>query len=348
MKAVVKTQPGPGNIAYTDFPDPPVPPGYAVIEVRAAGLCGTDLSLYHWSESMVRQYRPEPPLVMGHEFSGVVAEVGAGVTGLRVGDRVTANPMMYCGRCYYCTSGRHSVCDERPMLGLRLNGCFCRFVSVRQENVYPVPKEVSFEVAAMSEILCVALHALDRVPVGPGDTVAVVGPGPLGFLMLLAARAGGASQVVMTGLAADRDRLRVATGLGAHAVIVDETHPSETIRALTRGLGADIVFECAGHPGGVPQAIGMARKGGRVGVLGLGNADSSFNTALLAYREIELIGIRAYDPRTWHRSYAVLARNQFPLDTLVTHRLPLEQAGRGIELMTSREGLKIMFTPNWA
>lgn len=348
MQAIVKTAPGPGNVAYTDFKDPELQPGQVVIEVRATGLCGTDLSLYNWKESMVRQFKPEPPMVMGHEFAGVVAEVGAGVAGFTVGERVTANPIMYCGRCYYCQAGRHSICDNRPQLGLGLNGCFARFVAVRQENVYPVPSETSFEAAAMSEVLCVALHALDRIAVGPGDTVAVVGPGPMGFLVLLAAKAAGASRLVMTGLKVDRDRLKVATSLGAHTLVVDETDPAEAIRELTRGLGADAVFECAGHPSGVPQALTLVRKGGRIGVLGQGYADSSFNTAIVCYREVELIGIRAYDPKSWHRSYDVLAGRQFPLEALITHRLPLEEAARGIELMTSKQGLKIMFTTDWA
>ncbi len=348
MKAIVKTEPGPGNIAYTDFPDPTVQPGQVVVEVRATGLCGTDLSLYHWTESTVRQFRPEPPLVMGHEFSGVVSDVGPGVTGFRVGERVTANPIMFCGHCYYCRSGRHSICDDRPILGMRLNGCFARFVAVRQDNVYPVPKEVSFEAAAMSEVLCVALHALDRVPVGPGDTAVVVGAGPLGFLILLAARAGGASRIVMTGLGADRERLKVATALGAHTIVADEMDPAQAVCELTRGLGADVVFECTGHPSGVPQALGLVRKGGRIGVLGMGHGESSFNTAILSYREVELIGVRAYDPKVWHRSYDVLASRQFPLEDLVTHRLPMQEAERGIELMTSRQGLKVMFTPDWA
>jgi len=348
MKAIVKTAPGPGNVAYTDFKDPSVQPGQIVIEVRAAGLCGTDLSVYCWADSMVRQFNPKPPLVMGHEFAGVVAQMGAGVTGLKVGDRVTANPMMYCGQCYYCKAGRHSICDNRPQLGLGLNGCFAQFVAVPQDHVYPLPAEVSFETAAMSEVLCVALHALDRIPVGPGDTVAVVGPGPMGFLVLLAARAAGASRLVMTGLKVDGDRLKVAKSLGAHTVVADETDPAEVIRDLTRGLGADVVFECAGHPSGVPQALNLVRKGGKIGVLGQGHHDSSFNTTILSYREVELIGIRAYDPRTWHRSYDVLASRQFPLEALITHRLTLEESARGIELMESRQGLKIIFTPSWA
>ncbi len=348
MKAIVKTAPGPGNLAYTDFKDPDVQPGQVVIEVRATGLCGTDFSLYSWADSMVRQFKPQPPMVMGHEFAGVVAGLGAGVTGFKVGDRVTANPIMYCGHCYYCKSGRHSICDNRPQLGLGLNGCFARFVAVRQENVYPLPPEASFEAAAMSEVLCVALHALDRLPLGPGDTVAVVGPGPMGFLVLLGARAAGASRLVMTGLKVDGDRLKVAESLGARTIMVDGTDPAEAIREMTRGLGADVVFECAGHPSGVPQALSLVRKGGKIGVLGQGHHDSSFNTTILSYREVELVGIRAYDPRTWHRSYDVLASRQFPLESLITHRLPLAEAARGIELMQSKQGLKIMFTPTWA
>jgi threonine dehydrogenase-like Zn-dependent dehydrogenase len=347
MKAIVKTAPGPGNVAYTDFPDPELLPGHALIEVRAAGLCGTDLSLYKWTDSMAGQFRPRIPVVMGHEFAGVVAQVGPGVTGLHAGDRVTANPIMYCGRCYYCKAGRQSICEDRPLLGLGLNGCFARFVTVRQENIYLLPPEVSFEAGAMSEILCVALHALERVSVGPGDTVVVVGPGPLGFLVLLAARAAGASRLILTGLAADSDRLKVAASLGAHAIEVDATDPAEAVRGLTRGLGADVAFECSGHPSGVPQALGLVRKGGKIGVLGMGNADSSFNTAVLSYREVEMVGIRAYDPTTWHRSRDVLVSRQFPLEILITHRLPLQEAARGIELMESRQGLKIMFTPDW-
>lgn len=348
MKAIVKTAPGPGNLAYTDFKDPELQPGQVVIEVRATGLCGTDLSLYNWKESMVKQFKPEPPLVMGHEFAGVVCQVGPGVTGLRVGDRVTANPIIYCGQCYFCKAGRHSICDNRPMLGLRFNGCFARFIAVRQENVYPLPPEASFEAAAMSEVLCVALHALDRIPVGPGDTVAIVGAGPMGFLVLLAAKAAGASRLVMTGLSVDAERLKVAQSLGAHTIVADQVDAAEAVRDLTRGLGPDVVFECAGHPSGVPQALSLARKGGRIGVLGQGYADSSFNTAILSYREVELIGVRSYDPKVWHRSYDVLASRQFPLESLITHRLPMEEAARGIELMESKQGLKIMFTPDWA
>jgi threonine dehydrogenase-like Zn-dependent dehydrogenase len=319
-----------------------------VIEMRAAGLCGTDLSLYHWTDSMVRQFTPQPPLVMGHEFAGVVAGVGSGVERLKVGDRVTACPIMFCGRCPYCLAGRHSICDSRPLLGLGIDGCFARFVAVREENVYPLPPEVSFEAGAMTELLCVVLHALARVPVGPGDTVAVLGPGPLGFLVLLGARAAGASRLVMAGLPADAARLQVAASLGAHTIVAGPADPAGAVRDLTRGMGADVVFECTGHPGAVPQGIALLRKGGRLGVLGMGHEASSFNTALLAFREIELVGARAYGPEEWRRSYDVLAGRQLPLESLITHRLPLQEASRGIGLMDRKEGLKILFHPDWS
>jgi 2-desacetyl-2-hydroxyethyl bacteriochlorophyllide A dehydrogenase len=347
MKAVLKTQPGPGNIAYTDFSDPIPQAGQVVVEVRAAGICGTDLSLYSWSESMVREFTPTLPVILGHEFSGVVVDASAGVRRFKVGDRVTANPVMYCGTCRYCQTGRPQVCDQRPLMGVGLHGCFAQFVAIREENVFPLPPAVSFETGAMNEVLCAALHALDRVAVGPGDTVAVIGAGPMGFLILLAARAAGASQLVMTGLAVDRDRLQIAASLGAQTVVVDESDPADVVRDLTRGLGADVVFECAGHPTGLPQALRLVRKGGRIGILGMGSGESSFNTATLAYREIEIVGTRAYDPMVWHRSYDVLASGQVPLEKIVTHRLSLEKAARGMELMKNREGLKVLLIASW-
>ncbi len=347
MKAVVKTQPGPGNVAYTDFKDPELHPGHVVIEVRAAGICGTDLGLYNWPESAVREFKPALPVVMGHEFSGTVSDLGAGITRFKVGDRVTANPVMSCGTCFYCRTGRPQICDDRPLLGIGVHGCFARYLAVREENVFPLPPQASFEMGAMNEVLCCALHALERVPVGLGDTVVVVGAGPMGFLVLLTAQAAGAARLVMTGLAVDRDRLQVAASLGAHTVVVDEADPSEVVRELTRGLGADVVFECAGHPSGVPQALRLVRKDGRIGILGMGSGESSFNTATLSHREIDMVGTRAYGPKVWHKSYDVLASGKVPLAKIVTHRLPLQEAARGIELMTSKEGLKVLLTPDW-
>ncbi len=345
MKAVIKTEPGPGNIAYTEFPDPELLPTTVLIAVRAAGVCGTDLSLYAWSDSMIREFTPALPVVLGHEFSGIVAAIGPEVRRFKVGDRVTANPVMSCGTCLQCRAGRPQVCERRPLMGVGVHGCFAEFTAVREANVYPLPPQASFEMGAMNELLCVALHALDRAPVGPGDTVAVVGAGPLGFILLLAAQAAGASRVVMTGVAADRERLKTAAALGAHTIMVDETDPAVVVMDLTRGVGADAVFECAGHPTGLPQAVRLVRKWGRVAVLGMGSGESAFNSSVIAYREIEIVGSRAYDSAAWHKSYDVLAAGHIPLEKLVTDRLPLTDARSGLELMSRRDGLKVLLIP---
>ncbi len=348
MKAVVKAKPGPGHLVYATIPDPTTEPDEVMIGVRSTGICGTDISFYDWAEDTVQEYRPQLPVVMGHEFAGEVVAVGRDVRGFRAGDRVTANPTLYCRVCYYCRTGRQNVCRNRPLLGLGRPGCFAEYVAVREENVIALPSGVAYTIAAMSEVLCVALHAMERAGPTPGDIVVILGPGPLGMLLLLAARAAGAGRIVVIGLGVDAERLRLAEELGATAINAEAQDPAAAIRELTGGLGADVVFEAAGHPAAVPQALGLVRRGGRVGVLGLGHAPSAFNTAELAYGEIDLIGIRAYTPATWRRLPAVLASAQLPLDRLVTHWLPLQQAAKGIELMKARKGLKVLFTPEWA
>ena len=348
MKAVVKTEPGPGHLAYTTVPDPTPAPDEVVIGVRATGICGTDISFYDWAEDTVREYRPQLPVVMGHEFAGEVAAVGRAVQNFRPGDRVTANPILYCRACPYCRAGRTNVCLDRPILGLGRPGCFAEYVAVREENVFPLPAGVPYDIAAMSEVLCVGLHAVERAAPEPGDVVAIIGPGPLGMILLVAARAAGASPIAMIGLAADAERLRLAEELGAVPINAEAQDPAAALRDLTGGLGPDIVFEAAGHPAAVPDAIRLVRRGGRVGVLGLGHVPSTFNTAELVYKEVELIGSRAYTPATWRRLPSMLAAQRSLLAHLATHRLPFERAAEGIELMKARKGLKILFTPEWA
>lgn len=310
-----------------------------VIGVRATGICGTDISFYDGAEDTVREYRPRLPVVMGHEFAGEVVAIGQEVGGLRPGDRVTANPILYCRSCHFCRTGQTNICLNRPLLGLGLQGCFAEYVALREENVFRVPEGVPYDIAAMSEVLCVSLHALERAAPGPGDAVAILGPGPLGMLLLVAARAAGASPIIMVGLAEDAARLRLAQELGAIPVNAQAQDPAATVRDLTGGLGADVVFEAAGHPAAVPQALHLVRRRGRVAVLGLGYDPAAFNTAELVYGEISLIGSRAYTPATWRRLPAVLAAQRSLLARLATHHLPLHRAAEGIGLMKGRVGL---------
>lgn len=345
MKAIVKTKPQPGGVEYLDWEVPNTGPQEVLIEVKAAGLCGTDVHVYDWPENIVREYKPKLPLVMGHEFSGVVAEIGAQVNNVKLGDRVTVMPVLYCGDCYFCRDGKENICDHRPMLGIGAQGTFAQYIAVRSHNIFLLDEQVSFELGAMSELTCVGLHAVDRARLTGGDAVAVVGAGPLGLMMTIMAKHFGATRVFTTGLEADRDRLEIARKIGAIPIVVNREDPKRRIFELTAGLGADVVFETAGTGAGVVQSLDIVRKGGRVGILGQGHESAEIQTATLSFREIELIGTRAYTPKDWKRVSAALLKAERDLLQMITHRLPLSKAEEGIRLMKSREGLKVILIP---
>jgi len=264
MKALVKTKPEPGGIEYLDWTIPKVGPGEILIQVKAVGICGTDLHIYDWAENIVREYKPKLPLVMGHEFAGIVVEVGPQVENWMAGDRVTAMPVLYCGECYFCRDGKQNICDHRPLLGLGADGAFAQYLTMRSTNVYKLDARISFELGALSELTCVGLHALEKARLTGGETVAIVGPGPLGIMMAVLARHSGAGRVFITGLEADRERLEIARQIGVTPIYVGQEDPRKLILDHTAGLGADVVFETAGSSSGVLQSLTLVRKGGEL------------------------------------------------------------------------------------
>jgi len=345
MKAFAKTKPGRGGVECLDWDVPQVGPDEVLIQVMAAGICGSDVHVYHWSEDIIKEYQPKLPLIMGHEFSGVVAEVGKEAGDWKVGDRVTANPVLYCGKCYFCKDGRQSICDNRPLIGLIVNGAFAQFVSVRSANVYKLEDKISFELGALSEVVCVAMHAIERVGITNGSTIAVVGAGPIGLTTTILAKHSGAGLVFITGLKADHERLELAKEMGAIPIEVESVDPKQRILEQTNGLGADVVFETAGASAGVIQSLDVVRKGGKVCLVGLPPGATEIHTAAVAFREIELIGTRAHTPKNWQRVSRVLLNAEEDLERVITHRLPLHLAEDGFRLMENREGLKVMILP---
>jgi threonine dehydrogenase-like Zn-dependent dehydrogenase len=345
MKAFLKTKAGSGGAEYGNWPIPIVGPREVLIGVKAAGMCGTDVHVYDWAENIVQEYKPRLPLVMGHEFSGVVMEVGPEVKNVKIGDRVTAMPVLYCGECYYCKNGTQNICDHRPLLGLGADGAFAQFIALRSLNVYKLDDNVSFELGALSELTCVGLHALERIRFASGESVAIVGAGPLGLMMTTLAKHSGAAGVFITGLKVDHDRLELARSIGAQPIQVEDENPKKVILESTAGMGADVVFETAGSPSGVMQCLDIVRKGGRVSILGQGQGAPEIPTAMLCFREIELIGTRAYTPKQWQKVSPTLLNAGEDLKRMITHRLPLSMAEEGIRLMKSRQALKIILFP---
>lgn len=342
MKAVAKIAPGKGNMEVIEVPKPKITDHEVLIEVHAAGLCGTDVSLYDWPQMIVENFNPPLPIIMGHEFSGTVAQVGDKVTRVKVGSRVTANPIHYCGRCWFCQTGQPNICDDRPILGMQMDGCFAEFVKLRSENIYVFPDSVSFDVAAVSELLSVAIHGTERVGLQAGENVAVVGPGSVGLMLLVVALAAGARNVMVAGTKNDRIRLKIAESLGAIPICVDEKDPIQAAMDLTGGMGMDVVFEAAGHPAAVIQALDMARKGGRVGLLGMPHKKTEIQTTSW---EKSLISCRAYTPETWRKTINLLPILENSIQKIITHRLPFAQASEGIAMIKNQDCCKVLLTP---
>ena len=344
MKAVVKTGSGAGHVAYQDWPNPQPGRDDVLVAVKRAGICGTDVALYEWNQTAAIHYAPQLPIVMGHEFAGEVVEVGQGVCDLQVGDQVIVNPLLTCGTCRFCKAKRTMLCPSRRTMGLNIHGVFAEYAVVPASNVYRLADRMPWDLAAVAEPFAVAVHALERVPVEPDSIVAIIGPGSIGFCMLAALRLAGATHVVMVGVEADRERLALASAMGATAVCIGREDPKKAVLQLSDGFGADVSFEAAGHPEAFSLALRLTGKAGRVGLIGLPHEPVQVDCAGLALAEQELIGIRAHGPSTWQRLPDLLERASDDLASIVTHRVPLSEFERGVQLVRSREGLKVLLT----
>ena len=344
MKAVVKLRPENGAMALVDMPEPKPAPGEALIKITAGGICGTDVAIWHWHEAVVGQYAPSFPLIVGHEFAGMVVRPGP-LGRAAAGDIVAVNPQLACGTCEYCALGRPTLCVDRRLMGGRINGGWTEYVAVPEQNLYPLPESVDAALAPLLEPLTVATHAVvERVPVRPGDIVAVLGAGPIGLLTAILARHAGARDVVITGIGADAARLALARKLGCIPVNVESTDPLKVVRAL-QWDGADIVFETSGNAAIFDQAVALARRTGRLGLIGLCRGPSTFTTTPLVLREIDLIGSRGYNDTTWSLMTRLLPGVAGELKTLVTHELGLAEFERALKLVERREGMKIILRP---
>src|SRR3954451_22985174 len=256
MQAVVKTARGAGQVDLREVPVPAPGPGQVLLAVRAAGICGTDLHIYH------DEYVTQPPVVLGHELAGEVAVTGEGVTTFVPGDRVTTETYFHlCGQCRFCRGGQPNLCPERRSIGSGVNGGFAPYVVVPERNLHRLPDTLTYQEAALSEPLACVVHgALELPKVTPGDIAVVAGPGAIGLLPLPGARAAGAAVVVL-GTPADRRRLQLAEELGATRVVdVSDEDPGPIVRELTAGWGADIVFECSGAGPAALSLLALARR----------------------------------------------------------------------------------------
>lgn len=343
MRALLKTVWKPEAIEIKEIEKPSISPDEVLIKVDATGICGTDLEIYKATSPIPIQL----PRILGHEFSGVVTKVGDEVTNINVGDRVVSETGVVCRRCVFCRMGKHNLCPHRKPIGIARDGAFAEYVKAPSINIHKIPNNVSLEEAALTEPLAVAVHAvIERSQVTAGDTVAVVGAGTIGLLILECARLAGARMTLLSGH--HENRLEVAKSLGADIVVNEKKeNPIDRAMELTDGLGIDVAYEATGNPKAVEQAIAMTRKGGKVVLIGVHSKPmEGFNVHDIISNEKILIGCWTHTSSTWDRALNLLSSRKIKTAPLITHILPLERIRLGFELLKKREAIKVLIKPN--
>ena len=343
---MVKAKAGPGNVEVREVEDPCMEQGDVLVQIAAAGICHTDLLMVNWSPVVEKQYHPPLPLVMGHEFSGKVLKIGAGIDGLEIGDPVVVNPILNCGRCAYCLEGRQQVCGNRTLLGFQKNGGFAEKIAVRAENVLKLPKNVDLETACLCEPLNTIIRAFEKANPIYGDTILISGPGPMGILALLMGRYCGCGKIIMTGLEIDQERLRIAEALGAIPINIQKANLKKQVEDITQGTGVSIVIETSGSSQALSEDLDLLKRCGKLILVGLSENPAEFLPAAFALNETEMIGIRAYNPKTWKICLNILESERLDLKPVITRRLSLDDGPRGFELLQKSEGLKTVILPD--
>lgn len=340
MKGVAKIARGEGQVTLIDVPEPAPSPGYVLIEVAACGVCGTDLHIYH------DEYPTQPPVILGHEVAGTVAEVGEGVLHCHPGERVTTETYFYvCGQCVFCRDGFPNLCPDRKSIGSGVHGGFARYVLVPEHDVHPLPPHVDVFAGALTEPLACCVHALELTRVEPGQVVAVSGPGTIGLLMVQVVKAAGA-KVIILGTDADQARLETAQALGADLTLNVQTDDAKrVIQDMTDGLGADVVFECAGAAAAAQNALGLVRCRGRYAQVGLLGKPIHWDLEQVCFKEVQVSGSFATVPSAWRKALALLGSGQVQTLPLISHTLPITEWQGAFDLFEQRRGLKIVLTP---
>lgn len=326
MKAAVLH--GPRDLRIEDVPSPVLGDHDVLVDVKAVGICGSDVHYYRTGrigESVVEQ-----PMILGHETAGVISAVGKHVKNVEVGDRVAVEPGVPCRTCEWCKTGRYNLCPGVKFHATPpIDGSLCEQIAMPADFVTPVPDHVSFEEAAMFEPLSVAIHACRRGGVGPGKTVLVTGAGPIGLVSLLAALAFGATKVFVTDLHPHRRQL--ALDLGAEAAFPGDSDVAAAVLDHTDGRGVDVAIECAGAEVALSSCLMSCARGGQIVVVGLGDQDlHKIPLNHLAQKELDLKGIFRY-VYTYPAARDLVASGRVDVSRIITHRFPFDEVETGFK-----------------
>lgn len=340
MKALVKTKKGPDAVVLMDVQKPVINADELLIRIHAGGICGTDMHI------LKDEYEACYPVVMGHEYSGVVEEVGDDVRAFQKGDRVISlTAAVTCGTCEFCRQELLMLCDARKSIGSGVDGAFAEYMKIPAKLTFHIPENVSMDVAALAEPLaCVVRGVVEMSAVKGGDFVYVSGPGAIGQLTAQVAKVCGA-HVSVAGTDQDAERLAVAKRLGADEIInVSTEDAAQRMMQITRGRGYDVVYECAGSPYSAQTCLRLVRKTGQYSQVGLYGAPVPFDHDLALKKEVHVVNSFASERSSWEIAIRLMERGVLRLDELISDKLPLEQWEQAFQKVENKEGFKLLLT----
>jgi len=346
MKAIVVH--APMQFEMEDVPMPECPEGGLILKIIACGLCGSDLRTLRSGHSRVNF-----PWIIGHEIAGTVVELGNNYRGVwQEGDALAVGPVNYCGVCDFCVGGKYELCENLREIGQVWHGGFAEYIAIPEDcvnlgTIRPVPEGLDPAIAAISEPISSCVNAQENGQIGLGDTVVIIGAGPIGCIHTSLARARGADKIIIADVVAER--LKMAEAFAPDVIInVSETDLVEKVRRLTDGKGADVIITANPVPSTQVQAVEMAKKGGRIllfGGLPKDNCKPGLDTNIVHYNALHLIGTTTFAPRHQIIALKLLASGKIPGDKLVTHRLPLSEFSKAVEMALEGKVLKAVLLP---
>jgi L-iditol 2-dehydrogenase len=344
LRALVLTKAN--NFEFLDCPEPQIGSDDVLIQVKACGICGSDV---HGMDGSTGRRRP--PIIMGHEASGIIAAVGTGVSGWKIGERVTFDSTIYCGKCDFCGKGLINLCDQRRVLGVscedyRRDGAFAEYICVPQHILYRLPDRVSFEQGAMVEALSIAVHAVGRAALSPNDKAVVIGAGMIGLLVVQVLKATGCSMIAAVDI--DQSKLELAKEFGADVVMNSQTcDVTLECRRITDGRGADIAFEVVGITPTIQTAISSLRKGGKLTLVGNIAPEVNIPLQVIVTREMSITGSCA-SCGEYPACLDMIADGRVNVDRLISATAALSEGAEWFKRLYNRQpGLfKVILDPS--
>ncbi|MFW9799767.1 MAG: zinc-binding dehydrogenase [Candidatus Thorarchaeota archaeon] len=336
---------GIGDVRYEETDVPKIGPGELLIRVGTALTCGTDVKTFKRGHPILLRHTPA---LFGHEYAGTIEETGKGVKGLETDMRVVATNSAPCGSCFFCKRGSPNLCDE--LKSSFVNGAFAEYVRVPEPvvrwNTHRIPDSLSFRDAALTEPLACVVHGVEEANIQLGDTVAVIGAGPIGQMMIMLAKKRGASVVIASDLAG----LRRATAKRAGADVVidpEKEDPIQRVKEETSGYGADVVIEAVGLPATWEQAVDMTREAGMTVLFGGAASGTKFelDTVRFHYGQLTIKGVFHLTPRHVEQALNLIIAGNVDPDLLVSHEMPLEKIVDALKMMSAGESMKIAIKP---